>query len=90
METDQTKDMDKEILQHQRENIPLRRFAQVSIFCRGCICPTMLNTLFILLAQGDRWSDLASPLASRELHDRRGLPRRWVRCTCPLRCQLMS
>ncbi|KAI9571000.1 hypothetical protein HD554DRAFT_235280 [Boletus coccyginus] len=28
VETDQTKDMDKKILQHQQENVPLRRFAQ--------------------------------------------------------------
>ncbi|KAF8547955.1 NAD(P)-binding protein [Imleria badia] len=28
VETDQTKDMDKKILQHQTENVPLRRFAQ--------------------------------------------------------------
>ena len=79
METDQTKDMDKKILQHQQENVPLRRFAQVRIFfCRACICSTMLNLFVVLLAQGDRWSNLASPLLSRQLHDWRGLPRRWV------------
>lgn len=32
VDTDQTKDMDKRILQHQQENVPLRRFAQVRTF----------------------------------------------------------
>ena len=30
VETDQTRHMDKKVLQHQQENVPLRRFAQVS------------------------------------------------------------
>lgn len=40
--------------------------------------------VFILspsLAQGDRWSGLAPPLASRELHDWWRLPCGWVRIT---------
>lgn len=37
VQTDQTKDMDERIRQHQKDNVPLRRFARVSNACRGSV-----------------------------------------------------
>lgn len=65
VDTDQTKHMDKRIIEHQERNIPLERFAKVCTNVEYLVYPL----LTISKARRDHRSSCFTPVRSCQLYD---------------------